>query len=325
MFLAVGSGAYVAAVFHMVTHAFFKALMFLGSGSVIHGMHDEQDMRRMGALRKFMPVTAVTFIIGWLAIAGVPPFAGFWSKDEILLFAYDKSKVLYAVGLLTAILTAYYMTRQVIMVFFGKPRWAEGHDHDDQHHGADAHGDDHGHGNAPHESPWIMLLPLVVLAGLSIVGGAMQLPFTDDTHFLEKWLHPVMHGEHELSSDAKDVKWILLGVAVVCALVGIFASIAVYAKGKAKPIEPKVLQEAWYVDKAYASVVGGPGTKAFDAITYVADAKGVDGIVNGSGLLVRGVGGQLRRLQTGFVRNYAWAVVMGAALLLGWFVFRGSM
>ena len=123
MFLAVGSGAYVAAIFHMVTHAFFKALLFLGSGSVIHGMHDEQDMRRMGGLRKLMPITAVTFIVGWLAIAGVPPFAGFWSKDEILLFAYDKSPALWAVGLVTALLTAFYMSRQVFMVFFGdEPR-----------------------------------------------------------------------------------------------------------------------------------------------------------------------------------------------------------
>ncbi|MFM1752446.1 MAG: NADH-quinone oxidoreductase subunit, partial [Actinomycetota bacterium] len=116
MFLAIGSGAYVAAIFHMVTHAFFKALLFLGSGSVIHGMHHEQDMRKMGALRFLMPVTAMTFIVGWLAIAGVPPFAGFWSKDEILLYAFAKSPILYVVGLITALLTAYYMTRQVIMV-----------------------------------------------------------------------------------------------------------------------------------------------------------------------------------------------------------------
>ena len=116
MFLAVGSGAYVAAIFHMITHAFFKALLFLGAGSVIHGMHDEQDMRRMGALRKLMPITAVTFIVGWLAIAGVPPFAGFWSKDEILLNACDKSPVLWVIGLVTALLTAYYMSRQVFMV-----------------------------------------------------------------------------------------------------------------------------------------------------------------------------------------------------------------
>ena len=125
MFLAVGTGAYVAAIFHMVTHAFFKALLFLGAGSVIHGMHDEQDMRRMGKLRKLMPITAATFIVGWLAIAGVPPFAGFWSKDEILLFAFAESKVLYVIGIVTAVITAYYMTRQVMMVFFGEARWKE--------------------------------------------------------------------------------------------------------------------------------------------------------------------------------------------------------
>jgi len=125
MFLAVGVGAYVAAIFHMVTHAFFKALLFLGSGSVIHGMHDEQDMRRMGGLRKLMPITAATFIVGWLAIAGVPPFAGFWSKDEILLAAYDANAALWAVGLVTALLTTFYMSRQVFMVFFGQPRWNE--------------------------------------------------------------------------------------------------------------------------------------------------------------------------------------------------------
>src|SRR5829696_5891594 len=123
MFLAVGTGAYAAAIFHMVTHAFFKALLFLGSGSVIHGVHDEQDMRRMGRLRAFMPVTAATFIVGWLAIAGVPPFAGFWSKDEILAFSYDNNPVLWALGLVTALLTAFYMSRQVFMVFFGEARW----------------------------------------------------------------------------------------------------------------------------------------------------------------------------------------------------------
>ena len=128
MFLAVGCGAYVAAIFHMVTHAFFKALLFLGAGSVIHGMHDEQDMKKMGALRKLLPVTSFTFIIGWLAIAGVPPFSGFWSKDDILLNAWEKSPILWAVGLLTALLTAYYMSRQVFLVFYGKERWTHAAD-----------------------------------------------------------------------------------------------------------------------------------------------------------------------------------------------------
>ena len=165
MMLAVGTGGYVAAIFHMVTHAGFKALLFLGAGSVIHGMHEEQDMRFMGALRKFMPITAGTFIVGWLAIAGVPPFSGFWSKDEILLFSLAESPALYAVGIITAILTAFYMTRQVIMVFFGEARWtslanaeeapevAEGEPPVETHN---AHGE-----FKPHESPPIMWIPLV--------------------------------------------------------------------------------------------------------------------------------------------------------------------
>jgi NADH-quinone oxidoreductase subunit L len=180
MMLAVGTGGYVAAIFHMVTHAAFKALLFLGAGSVIHGMHDEQDMRRMGALRTFMPITAGTFIVGWLAIAGVPPFSGFWSKDEILLFALAESPALYIVGILTAILTAFYMTRQVIMVFFGEARWtshanedeapevAEGEEPVETHH---AHGE-----FKPHESPPVMWIPLAVLAVLAALGGVLNLP-----------------------------------------------------------------------------------------------------------------------------------------------------
>ena len=135
----------------MVTHAFFKALLFLGAGSVIHGMHDEQDMRRMGGLRKVMPITAATFIVGWLAIAGVPPFAGFWSKDEILAFAYDKSPALWVIGLVTALLTAFYMSRQVFLVFFGEARWNDplpGEDPEERRE--EIH---------PHESPWTMTLP----------------------------------------------------------------------------------------------------------------------------------------------------------------------
>ena len=172
-FLAIGSGAYVAALFHVVTHAFFKALLFLGSGSVIHGMHDEQDMRWMGALRKLMPITAVTFIIGWLAIAGVPPFAGFWSKDEILAYAFDNSPALWAVGLVTAVLTAYYMSRQVFLVFFGEARWNDRRpeDTDEEAAARDVH---------PHESPWTMTVPLVVLSAFAVIGGLMNMPFSKD-------------------------------------------------------------------------------------------------------------------------------------------------
>jgi len=313
MFLAIGSGAFVAAIFHMVTHAFFKALLFLGSGSVIHGMHHEQDMRKMGALRVAMPVTAFTFIIGWLAIAGVPPFAGFWSKDEILLYVYADNRFLYAVGMLTALLTAYYMTRQVFMVFFGQARW---HDASADH---GAHGD-----FKPHESPRVMLIPLVVLAVLSVVGGGMQLPFSKNLHFLEHWLEPVIEeSERKISSTwAYENKYVLLGVAVIVALAGIALSLAVYAKRRLPAVEPRVLENAWYYDATVARLVGGPGKSAFDGITRF-DARVVDGAVNGAGAVARHLGGLLRRSQTGFVRAYAALIAVGAVALLAWFVWRG--
>ena len=277
MFLAVGSGAYVAAIFHMVTHAFFKALLFLGSGSVIHGMHDEQDMRRMGLLRKFMPITAATFIVGWLAIAGVPPFAGFWSKDEILLFAFDKSPVLWVVGLVTALLTAYYMTRQVIMVFFGEARWQDA----SEEHGA--HGD-----FKPHESPPIMLLPLVALAGLSIVGGIIQLPFTDrqpDPHKLEDWLHPMILGEREIADGT--------GRATTSTLLMRSRPSSPWPASPPRSGVPAQAgqgrragapRQAWYYDKAVSGFMGGPGREAFEATAWF-DANVIDGAVNGSGTL----------------------------------------
>ena len=313
MFLAVGSGAYVAAIFHMVTHAFFKALLFLGSGSVIHGMHHEQDMRRMGALRKLMPVTAITFIIGWLAIAGVPPFAGFWSKDEILLYVYANNRGLYVVGLVTALLTAYYMTRQVIMVFYGEAKWKN----NAQDHGA--HGD-----FEPHESPKIMLFPLVVLAVLSVVGGAMQLPFSKKLHFLEHWLAPVVEeSEADIHKTwAYENKYVLLMVAVLIAATGIAAAFAVYAKKKAKAIEPRVLEQAWFYDAGAAKLIGGPGRAAFNAVAW-ADTHIVDGAVNGTATLVRNVAGQVRKSQSGFTRLYAALMAVGAVALLAWFLYRG--
>lgn len=315
MFLAIGSGAYVAAIFHMVTHAFFKALLFLGSGSVIHGMHHEQDMRKMGALRKLMPITGFTFIIGWLAIAGIPPFAGFWSKDEVLLYAFANNRLLWLIGVITALLTAYYMTRQVIMVFFGEARW---NDHAEEN---GAHGD-----HTPHESPWTMVTPLVVLAGLSIVGGAMQLPFSKSTHFLEHWLEPVIHhSEVSISGSwAYSNKWLLLVVAIIIAVAGVVASIAVYAKGKFKVIEPKILADAWRYDSAVSAIVGGPGRAAFGGVAAF-DAKIVDGVVNGIGTEVRAASGLLRKMQSGLVRSYAFVIGLGAVALLAWFLLRGIL
>ncbi|MFA5773991.1 MAG: NADH-quinone oxidoreductase subunit L [Ilumatobacteraceae bacterium] len=312
MFMAVGSGAYVAAIFLMVTHAFFKALLFLGSGSVIHGVNHEQDMRRMGNLRLLMPITSLTFLVGWLAIAGVPPFAGFWSKDEVLLHVFANNRALYVVGLAAALLTAYYMTRQVIMVFFGRARWQ---DHSGEH---GAHGD-----FVPHESPRIMLVPLVLLAGLSVLGGALQLPFTAHTEFLDRWLAPVIE-ESQISiagTWAFDNKYLLMFLATVVALVGIAAAIAVYVKRVVRPLEPRVLEQAWYYDTAVSQAIAGPGARAFNAIAWV-DLHIVDGAVNGVATLVRRSAGVTRKAQSGFVRTYAAVIGLGAVLLVAWFAWR---
>ena len=327
MFLAVGSGAYVAAIFHMITHAFFKALLFLGSGSVIHGMHDEQDMRRMGALRKLMPITGATFIIGWLAIAGVPPFAGFWSKDEILLFAYEKSPVLWAVGLVTALLTAFYMSRQVFMVFFGEARWDRTLEEAVPELAAEreAAGVHEGHGVGPtgvihpHESGWKMTLPLVVLAGLAIVGGALNIPIWDATKHLEHWLLPVVHFGEVHPHVATGTKIGLAAVATAAAFAGIAAAVVVYLKGRrevAAKIEQPVLANAWHYDDAISAFMGGPGRAGFEA-TATIDKTVVDGAVNGVGALVAAGSSKARLTQTGFVRSYALGLTVGVVVIAG--------
>ncbi|HUF32212.1 MAG TPA: NADH-quinone oxidoreductase subunit L [Acidimicrobiales bacterium] len=330
MFLAVGSGAYVAAIFHMVTHAFFKALLFLGAGSVIHGMHEEQDMRRMGALRAFMPITAATFIVGWLAIAGVPPFAGFWSKDEILLYAFAKSPVLWAVGLVTALLTAYYMSRQVFMVFFGEARWSETSTATatasvsadaPQHERAQV---STVHELTPHESPWTMTAPLVVLAVLAVVAGGLNLPFTSGLHFLGHWLEPVLQGNEAHIGVATATKVILAVLAVVAAVAGITAAALVYLHRRVAPerVEPDLLLRAYRIDEGISLLVDGPGRKLAEISAFVLDGKGVDGAVNGVGTLVRSGGQRLRVVQTGLVRSYALGVAAGAVLLLAFFLTR---
>ena len=302
MFLAVGSGAYVAAVFHMVTHAFFKALLFLGSGSVIHALDDEQDMKAMGGLRALLPITSVTFIIGWLAIAGIPPFAGFWSKDEVLTAAYDKSVILWGVGLLAAFLTAYYMSRQVFLVFFGKARWEES-------------------GKHPHESPRTMVVPLVVLAGASVLGGALNLPF--GPHFLTTWLEPAIaqHHHEELTVSRFLV---LAGITTVLSLGGIALGRIWLNRSERPKLEPVLLRRAWGIDDAYAATVGGPGRAGAVALARGVDAGVIDGAAMGVGGLVRAGGQRLRAIQTGYVRNYAMGIAFGTVMLLGWVVSRAG-
>jgi NADH-quinone oxidoreductase subunit L len=468
MFLAVGTGAYVAAIFHMVTHAFFKALLFLGSGSVIHGMDGEQDMRRFGGLRALMPLTAGTFIVGWLAIAGVPPFSGFWSKDEILAYAYDDSPALWLVGIVTAILTAFYMSRQVFMTFFGRYRYADAQPEEivaawsareagaservaaatEHAAGARAAIDDTrtavvtteeaavaaratlaeaqaalaaagadvdekeqkklekavdkaakgvekaeaSHAEAiaavpaaeaeaeraevavaatrreadqvsakarvavpagvslfdapdpgevaddlpeaverrrrhhPHESPWTMTLPLVVLAVLAAVAGLLNLPFTKWWHHLEHWLEPSLFGNEAYLSLSGTMKWVLALLAMAGAALGIGIAVATYLQGRvdARRIEQPLFAEGWHYDRLVSAFMGGPGREAFE-LTARADKVVVDGAVNGTAAGIGLLGTRARMLQSGLVRLYALSVGVGAALLLGWFLVRASI
>jgi NADH-quinone oxidoreductase subunit L len=321
--LAIGSGAYVAAIFHVVTHAFFKALLFLGSGSVIHSMDGDQDMRVMGGLRKYLPITSVTFIIGWLAIVGVPPFAGFWSKDEILAFAYDESAALWVVGLVTAVLTAFYMSRQVFMVFFGPEQWRELPGPDDAEAGElTGPGPDH----EPHESPWTMTVPLVLLSGFAMTAGFINLSFSEDLMRLEHWLEPVVAGaEHHLTLSGA-AQWVLAVIATLAGLIGIAAAVAVYIKHRVARdrIERPVLAHGWYIDETMAEVVGGPGLESFD-MTAAFDNRVIDGTVNGVAALVRGAGDRLRSWQTGYVRSYALMIAIGAMLLAGFLLTRVNL
>jgi NADH-quinone oxidoreductase subunit L len=323
MFIAVGVGAYSAAIFHMVTHAFFKALLFLGSGSVIHGLHDEQDMRKMGGLRKYMPVTAMTFVVGWLTIAGVIPFAGFWSKDEILAKAWaHHSYGLWAVGVVAALFTAFYMTRQVWLVFFSPERFRSG----ENEHPVDD----------PHESPPTMTFPLIALAALSIVGGFLSLPFSKPSlEFLATWLEPAFRGAPPIQIDSFTTGFALSTLALVVAVIGIVAGRAVYRNGLTPagddPIDAalgpvaKVFANAYYFDIGIARVVSGPITAFARFLAEGFDRRVIDGAVNGVGSLFRASAGGLRTLQTGLVRNYALGVAFGAVALLILFVLRVNL
>lgn len=353
MFLAVGVGAYWVAIFHMVTHAFFKALLFLGSGSVIHGMHDEQDMRRMGALRKLMPITAGTMIIGWLAIAGIPPFSGFWSKDEILgkAWAMDaaQGKALWLVGTIVAVMTAYYMTRMVFRTFFGDELWkiapvphgeqtlAEAFadiEDDEQRAAIKAAIPDidlafdpepaHGHIDAeyhPHESPWTMTAPLVVLAFFAVFAGFLSIPF-GSANFLEKWLEPVFEAgvAPEHAHNMTEVVVLLL-VGALVAVAGCAAGYLVWGKRNAaqRNLEPALFGNAWYYDLSVSKLMEGPGAKLADGLAWF-DRTVIDGAVNGVGVLVVEAASAQRRLQSGYLRRYALGIGMGTVCLLAFLV-----
>jgi NADH-quinone oxidoreductase subunit L len=344
MFLAEGSGGYTDGLFHMITHAFFKALLFLSAGSVIHAMADEQDMKRMGALRRYLPITFPAFAIGALALSGIFPFAGFWSKDDTLDAAWHMSPVLWVVGAVTAVLTAYYMTRQVVLVFYGKSRWEEkaevhamaghggsteateegGSGSEEAAHGsgdatgggAGAHGEGDHHGR-PHESPWVMTVPLVLLSIAAIFGGLVDFPFFG-ANFLTKFLAPVFPTSIDPTIDlSSNLKLALSLITLAGCLGGIAVGASLWRRGAEQPkLEPAFLRQQWYLDDGLALLVSGPLTGAADGLAYGVDARVVDGGVNGVARLTAATGRQLRRLQTGYVRNYALGIAFGLAAAL---------
>ena len=280
-------------------------------------------MRVMGGLRKYLPITSVTFIIGWLAIVGVPPFAGFWSQDEILAFAFDESWALWAVGLVTAVLTAFYMSRQVFLVFFGPERWRDLPGPDDAVEGElVGPGPDH----EPHESPWTMTVPLIVLAVLAFGGGFVNLAVSEDLLLLEHWLEPVVEEAQVKLTLSTGAKIGLALLATIAGLIGIGLAVRVYLRRKVDParVERKVLVHGWYIDESMARFVDGPGRTSFDW-TAVFDRRVIDGAVMGLGGLVRRTSDRLRSVQTGYVRTYALTVGMGTVLLVAYVLTRVTL
>jgi NADH-quinone oxidoreductase subunit L len=399
MFLAAGVGAFVVAIFHVMTHAFFKALLFLGSGSVIHGMHHEQDMRKMGNLKKYMPITFITMAMGWLAICGIPIWAGFFSKDEILYktFAADNyfpagpfsgELVLWTIGTVTAVLTAVYMTRMMIMTFWGSERFhdalpdaghagdpahaeetafALGEAHDDTSlltHSSDDDGEDHHHALPadfkPHESPWSMTLPLIVLAVLSTVGGLVGIPYAmsslvgaGEVNVFEHTLEPVVaekadkeehstqaakddhstakpasaaepvadHDTHSPEVIAKE-RWLAL-LSTVLAIAGIGIGFALFRNNPLRRM-PKILEEKWRLDEFYNGYIVDPITSlSRNGLWKGFDVGFIDGIVNGIAHFTMAFGDVVRRLQVGFVRSYAAIILVGALAVVGYFIYYG--
>ena len=303
MFLALGCGAYQVAVFHVITHAFFKACLFLGSGSVIHALHGEQDMRRMGGLKKAMPITFWTMMISSLAISGIFPFAGFWSKDEILMVAFEHNKVLWIVGSVASIMTAFYMFRLMFLTFFKDFRGTE----EQKHH--------------LHESPGLITFPLIVLGTLAAIGGLINLPgSTWLNHYLSPLFNAASHEEHALGSQ----EYMLMGIALVGAIVGIGIAYAKYIKQSQLPEEDanitgfnKVLYNKYYVDEVYEFVLVKPMNILSRFFRdYIETA--VSGFVFGLGKATTEVGSYGRKLQNGNIGFYLFAFVLGVCSIISY-------
>jgi NADH-quinone oxidoreductase subunit L len=310
MFVALGMGAYSTAVFHVITHAFFKALLFLGSGSVIHGMGGEQDIRRMGGLKSHMRTTHWTFLIGTIAIAGVFPFAGFFSKDQILAAAWEHNKVMFALGMLVSACTAFYMFRLYFLTFHGKFRGT----HDQEHH--------------LHESPATMTIPLVVLAVLSMVGGFIGLPHAVGEHFGLHWHWLDMQLHDTLVMDSMHMhlgtELMLMLAATVVALGSIYYAFTIYKKRGELAMEDKDIQGPFHrllhrkygFDELYDNLIRKPLDAISGFVARIVEPLAMDGAVNGSGTLTQWMGKQIRLLQNGSLAFYLLTFIVGLILLL---------
>jgi NADH-quinone oxidoreductase subunit L len=314
MFVGLGVGAFSAGIFHLMTHAFFKALLFLGAGSVIHACSGEQDMRHMGGLRKYTPITMVTLLCGSLAIAGFPYLSGAASKDLILEAAYEHSPWMYWVGVFTAGMTAFYVFRAFFLTFFGEYRGKL------TEHGATGHGhghDDHGHGE-PHESPAVMWIPLAILAMLSLGGGFINVP-----HFLEP-LFPLQEGEParwlEYVATAAGLGGIALAYLFYVVSPGLPDSLANTFRGVHTLIYNKYFVDEFYDSTVVEPVVGG----SRQLLWRLSDVRLIDGLANGIGTTARGIGGILRRAQSGYIRSYAAWVIAGTVLAIAYIGFMGT-
>jgi NADH-quinone oxidoreductase subunit L len=320
MFLACGVGAFGAGLFHLMTHAFFKALMFLGSGSVIHAMHEEQDIRKMGGLRKYLPITHFTFLLGWLAIIGMPPFAGFFSKDEILWQAFHSPRggvCLWVLGVIGAAMTAFYMTRLMALTFWGKSRVP-----------SDVH---------PHESPALMTIPLIVLALLSVVGGWIGIPHVISEalgggipNVLETWLEPVIRTVPGVQPNDPSQEWTLMSISVGLALISAIVAFQFYVRDPSKP--KKVAQalgrfydlvsKKYLIDEVYSRLIIEPLVRLSKNTWYYVDVNVIDKTTYVISDLVKGGGLFVRSLQNGNIQQYAMYIGLGVAATLTFVLMR---
>lgn len=305
MFLGLGVGAYTGAIFHVMTHAFFKALLFLGAGSVIHAMHHEQDIRNMGGLRKKLPITHITFLLACIAISGIPPFSGFFSKDEILAAAYAHSPIYWGIGVATAALTAFYMFRLYATTFLGKFRGTQ----EQEHH--------------LHESPSAMTIPLIILAVFSVVAGFVGVPAVlGGNHQLHHYLSTVLVSE-KTHTIAHSTEYMLMGISVAIAVIAIVFAISKYSKNPELK-EPvglgKTLANKWYVDELYDSIIVKPLLSLASFFKNIIEKLFIDGIVNNVGTFVQYASRQFRLVQSGQVANYIMIMVLAIVVfILLWF------